>query len=326
MTAPVTVGGEVEEVPAPIRRPRTPADKAFRVLLVLCASSVLVVIVGIVYFLLAQAGAAWEYEGLGMLTSDAWVPRGIPPSFGFLGPLVGSLTIALVALLVAVPISIATSLAINEYAPRRVRRGLTALVDLLAALPSIVFGLWGLLFLNDAIYDTTGWLATHADFVPVFRVEGENLGQSLFLCGLVVGIMVIPIITSISREIMAQTPRDACEAALALGGTRWGMITDVILPFGRNGIVGATLLGFGRAMGETIAVSLILLGNERLWTQILQPGGGSISALIVKEYAGSSELTQSALTVAGLTLFAIALAVNFAARMIVLRNTQQIVR
>jgi phosphate transport system permease protein len=124
----------------------------------------------------------------------------------------------------------------------------------------------------------------------------------------------------VSREVMSQVPREDCEAALALGGTRWGMVTDVILPFSRNGIVGGAMLGLGRALGETVAVSLVLLSDERITSHILQPGGGSVSALIVRQFNGGSDLEKSALTVAGLALFAVTLAVNIGARAIVLRS------
>ena len=171
-------------------------------------------------------------------------------------------SIALVALFVALPVALAIALAINEYMPRRASRALTALVDLLAAVPSIVFGLWGLFYVDPHLRNTTRWLSDHGDFFPPFRVVGTSLGNSLFVAGLIVGIMVLPIIASISREVMSQVPRDQCEAALGLGGTRWGMVTSVILPFSRNGIVGASMLGLGRAMGETIAVSIILLERQ----------------------------------------------------------------
>jgi phosphate transport system permease protein len=282
---------------------------------------VLIAIGAIVIFLLSQSGPAWAHQGLRLITTQSWAPRSAKPSFGFLGPLVGSAFIAVIALVFALPIALATALAINEYVPRRASRALTALVDLLAAVPSIVFGLWGLFYLDPHLRSSMRWLGNHASFFPPFRLVGTNLGNSLFVAGLVVGIMVLPIVASISREVMSQVPRDQCEAALGLGGTRWGMITSVILPFARNGIVGAAMLGLGRAMGETIAVSIILIGDNRINTHILQPGGGSISALIVSEFRGSGTLEQSALTVAGLTLFAITLAVNLIARAIVARGS-----
>jgi len=297
-------------------------DRLFRLVLVACSSTVLVVVVGIVSFLVAKAGKAWHYQGIALLIRDSWAPRAIHPSFGFLSAIVGSLVIAAIALVVAIPLSLATALAINEYAPRRLRRPLTTLVDLLAALPSLVFGMWGRFFLDQHMFLTTKWLGRHGDFFPPFRLSGTNVGKSLFECGVIVAIMIIPIVTSISREVMSQVPRDHCEAALALGGTRWGTVTDVILPFSRDGIIGGAMLGLGRALGETIAVSIILAENDRLTSHVLEPGGGAVASLIVHEFLGSSALEQSALMAAGLTLFALTLGVNLGARAIVNRGAQ----
>jgi phosphate transport system permease protein len=200
------------------------------------------------------------------------------------------------------------------------RRPLTTLVDLLAAIPSLIFGMWGLYYFEKHAFLSDKWLGHHNSFFPLFRLTGGPIGFSIFDAGLVVGIMVIPIVTSISREIMSLAPREDCEAALALGGTRWGMVTDVILPFARSGIIGSALLGLGRALGETIAVSIILSQNDRLTSHILEGGGGAIAPLIVHEFLGSSSLEQSALMFAGLTLFALTLAVNIGARSVVLRS------
>ena len=153
------------------------------------------------------------------------------------------------------------ALFINEYAPARLRLVLTSVIDLLAALPSLLFGIWGFFALQKAQVPGAQWLANHLSALPIFSSDaepGRTLAQSSFVAGIVVAIMILPIITSVSRDVMAQVPREQCEGALALGGTRWGMIRDVILPFGRSGIVGAALLGFGRALGETIAVALII--------------------------------------------------------------------
>ena len=308
------------DVPFIPERPRTPADRRFRALLLACSSTVLVIIVGIVIYLIVKSLPAIRYQGLfSLIFTDKWNPRSLHPTYGFFGDLVGSVVVAVIALIVALPLSVATALAINEYAPRQLRRPLTTLVDLLAALPSLVFGMWGRYFFQKHVFLTDKWLGHHTSFFPPFRLTGAPLGSGLFEAGLVVGIMIIPIITSISREIMSLAPREDCEAALALGGTRWGMVTDVILPFARSGIIGSAMLGLGRALGETIAVSVILSQNERLTSHVLESGGGAIAPLIVHEFLGSSTLEQSALMAAGLTLFALTLAVNIGARTIVLR-------
>lgn len=306
------------EAKADLRAKRTGPDKAFRVVLFASASMVLVIIGFIMFFLSIRTVPAIRHSGLKLLTTAVWSPP--QQLFGFAGDLVGSLVIALVALVVAVPIAVATAIAINEYLPRRLRAPITGLVDLLAAVPSLVYGLWGTFFLDRHLYRTSIWLGHHVNFFPLFRLAPRlNTNGSEFLAGLVVAIMVLPLMTAVTREIMSQVPRESCEAALALGGTRWGMVTDVILPFARNGIVGGAMLSFGRAFGETIAVSLVLSADDHLTGHILQTGGGSVSALIATQFTSTGALGRSALTVAGLVLFAVTLSVNTAARIVVSR-------
>ncbi|MHB8464810.1 MAG: phosphate ABC transporter permease subunit PstC [Acidimicrobiales bacterium] len=316
MTAPRINGADRVDITSP----RTAADRAFRILLTACASMVLVVISAIVLFLAFQVGPAWRHQGIKLFTTDQYfAPAKV---FGFGGVLLGSFVIAIVALVVASPIALALSLAINEYLPRAVRGVLISVIDLLAAIPSLIYGLWGKYFLDRHVYLTSKFLGHHAAFFPFFRVQGDQTGRSEFLAGIIVGIMILPLMTAISREVMSQCPREPCEAALALGGTRWGMISTVILPFSRNGIVGAGMLGLGRAMGETIAVSLVLSTTERFTSHILQPGGGSVSALIVRQFLSAGTLEKSALTAAGLTLFAVTLAINVGARVVVGRSAR----
>jgi phosphate transport system permease protein len=216
------------------------------------------------------------------------------------------------------------ALFINEYAPRSVRIWLTSVVDLLAAVPSLIFGFWGFHALTPHLGPVARWGAEHLSAIPLFRLSpGEvSLTSSSFTAGVVVGIMVMPIITSVSRDVMGQVPRELCEGALALGGTRWGMIREVILPFGRSGIVGATLLGFGRALGETIAVVLMISFTVQANWKVLQQGAGSIAALIVTKFGEASEIERSALIAAGLALFAITFMVNLVSRRIVARSAK----
>jgi phosphate transport system permease protein len=238
--------------------------------------------------------------------------------------LVGSIAIALIAVAIAAPISLATALMINEYAPRQLKPVLTAVIDLLATVPSIVYGFWGLLLISDLQAAPARWLVDHASFVPIFRTPSPGLYvKSIFACGLICAVTIIPIITSISREVMAQAPRDVCEAALSLGGTRWGMVTDVILPFSRNGILGAVLLGIGRGLGETMIVVLVLSQGNHLTSALMGPGGlGSIAAQITENFVASSVITKSALILLGLVLFATTLAINVVARLIVERSSE----
>lgn len=321
MSEPLTSDEQAGDVPIVFPVDKSAADRSFRALLFCSGLILLAVIAAVTLKLVFDARSALVYSGLHFLTSDIWNPYSLQhPSYGLLGDLVGSLVIALIALIVAIPVSIATSLMINEYSPRRVRRSLIALVDLLAAFPSLIFGLWGLRYFSGHVYGTTKWLSHHANFIPFFRTPQAAYGDSLFVCGLVVSVMVVPVMTSITREVMAQVPRDQCEAALALGGTRWAMVTEVILPTSRKGIVGGALLGLGRALGETIAVILILSNNNALWLHILSPGGGSISALIASEFRGVPRMGESALDLGGLALFATTLVITLVARSIVGRR------
>jgi phosphate transport system permease protein len=211
---------------------------------------------------------------------------------------------------------------INEYAPRGVARGLTTAIDLLAALPSLIFAMWG----RDAFAKHLGppaiWLTDHLYAIPIFQrsEEAKQLGRSSFVAGVVVGIMIIPIITSISRDVMARAPREQCEAALGLGGTRWGMIRTVILPFGRTGIIGATLLAFGRALGETVAVSILI---ELVFTpnpHVLEQGAGSIASLIFVKFPEATPVERSGLVAAGLALVMLTFTVSLASRLVVNRK------
>jgi len=322
MSATALVGEGAQEIvdsPRSIRSPRSRPDAAFRVLLICSASVVLLLILAIILFLGNKGWPVLRSSGLSFFSSSVWQPG--TGRFGILGDLLGTTTVALISLVVAFPISLATALAINEYVPGAARRVLIILVDLLAAVPSLVFGLWGVIVFNAWLIGPSTWLSKHAAFFPLFRPGTGQLGRSLFVCGLVVGVMVTPIITSVSREVMSQTPREQCEGALALGATKWGMITDVIFPFARNGIIGAALLGLGRALGETMAVTLILSITNVPISHILYAGGGTIPALIVDWYdqVGPGR-GLDALTLAGLSLFVMTLAVNVVARIITSRS------
>jgi phosphate transport system permease protein len=194
------------------------------------------------------------------------------------------------------------------------------MIDLLAAVPSLIYGMWGLYWLQPRLAGTSRWLSVHASFIPIFKTSRPVFGSSMFVAGLVVAVMIVPIIASVSRDVFAQVPRVDCEGALALGGTRWGMIRKVVLPFGRSGVIGAAMLGLGRALGETIAVVLILSINFKVTSHILEPGGGSVAALIANQFGEASETGRAALIAAGLALFVLTLVVNMAARLVVNRS------
>ena len=318
-TAPPTTGDEVSvgEVPLALKPAKTSADRAFLITLLGASVIVLAAIFAILYFLARSSLPAIRHSGVHLLTSQHWAATGFHQQFGLAGVLLGTVMIAAIAIMVGVPVSLCAALLINEYAPTWLKRPMTSIVDLLAVLPSLLYGLWGLKVLGTQIYGFTKWLSAHADFFPLFREPDGTFGNSIFVCGVVVGIMIIPIVTSVSREVMSQAPREACEAALALGGTKWGMVTDVIFPFARNGILGGVLLGLGRALGETVAVLLILSQTNGIHFNILGPGGGQIPALIANSFESVNSLAKSALTVAGLLLFVTILVINFTARRVV---------
>jgi phosphate transport system permease protein len=313
-----------EDTPSrPSRRP-TGGDRVFRVLATAATSVSLVIVVLALVFLINGARPALSKTGIiSFFTTNLWNPA--VGHFGVLGLLVGTIIIATIAMSVAFPLALGMALFINEYAPYRVSRVLTSVVDLLAALPSLLFGAWGFFALQSRLVPTARWFSDHLAALPIFSLSRPDatLAQSSFVAGMVLAIMILPIITSVSRDVMAQVPREQCEGALALGGTRWGMIREVILPFGRSGIVGAALLGFGRALGETIAVALIISISFKANFHVLERGAGSVAALIATKFGEAGTLERSGLVAAGLALFILTLGVNMAARRIVGRSAQQ---
>ena len=312
-----------DDTPITINRAVTRADKVFRTALASSSVVVLAILAGVVVFLAAHGWRALREGGYHFVTDPTWSPDS--GHFGAMSLLVGSVLIGVVGVAIATPISLSLALMINEYAPVRARGFLTSAVDMLATIPSIVYGFWGLELVSSLQAAPAKWLVDHFGFVPFIRTPtpGEFV-QSIFACGLISACTLIPIITSVSREVMAQTPRDACEAALGLGGTRWGMITDVIFPFSRSGIVGAVLLGFGRGVGETMIVVLVLSPANHLTSAIFGPNGlGSIARQITEYFPSATPIDQSALIFLGLVLFLTVLAVNLAARAIVLRGERR---
>jgi phosphate transport system permease protein len=295
------------------------ADRVFDLVLAGASFVVLVVLVSVVVFLAINGWSALSQAKLGFLTDPVWSPDS--HHFGVASLLLGSIAIAMLATLIALPVSLATALMINEYAPRQLKGLLTAVVDLLATVPSIVYGFWGLELVSGLQAAPAKWLVDHVAFVPFFRSpQPGQYGKSIFACGLICSLTLIPIITSVSREVMAQAPRDVCEAALGLGGTRLGMVTDVIFPFSRNGILGAVLLAVGRGLGETMIVVLVLSSHNIITPDIMGPNGlGSIAKEITVGFPSGSPITKSGLVLAGLALFLTTLAVNLVARRIVQR-------
>lgn len=255
------------------------------------------------------------------LTERQWFPDASPSYFGIASLAFGTVVSSLLALLIAVPVALGSALFIVELAPGKTGKAIGYLVDLLAAVPSVIYGLWGVLFLVPALVPPQRGLDRWLGFLPVFDSRNGAYGRSLFAASVVLAIMVLPIISALAREIFSQAPREHKEAALALGATHWEVIRLAVIPFGRNGIIGATMLGLGRALGETIAVALVLAASFTTNIHILEPGGNTIAANIATKFGESGTAGRNALIASGLVLFAITMVVNMAARTIVYRGT-----
>jgi phosphate ABC transporter permease protein PstC len=238
--------------------------------------------------------------------------------YGALPLLVGTLITSATALAIGVPVAVASALYITELCPRRARAPLTSMVELLAAVPSVVYGLWGFFFLIPKLRPAEQWFADTFSFLPF--VGGPVAGPNYFIAGLILAIMILPIVSAISREVMATVPPDHKEAALALGATRWEMIRTAVLPYSRSGITGAAMLGLGRAIGETIAVTIVIGNAPQIGKQLFDQGY-TLAAVIANEFgeAASDPLHRAALIAAGLVLFVLTLVVNLMARGLVVR-------
>lgn len=306
-----------------------PKDYVFRSITRTGGIVVLIVMAMVGIFLATNGISAINEVGLWkFLTTQNWAPES--NDFGIAAVLFGTIQIALVALLVAMPLSLGTSLFITEVARGWVQRTLTSLIDLLAAVPSVVFGLWGAYMLQPNIVDFSKWISVWFGWIPIFQVEGVDPASPLrdtvpftastFIAGLVVAMMIVPIQTSIMTESFRRAPIGEREGAFALGATRWGMIRAVVLPFGRGGIIGGTMLGLGRALGETIAIYLIISPVFEIKFHILEKGANSIAAMIALKYSESNEFAMSALMAAGFALFVVTMLVNFTASAIIARS------
>ena len=292
----------------------------FRYVTTAVAATVVVVLLAMTAFLLAQAWPAVRTAGGDFVTERQWFPDATPARFGIAALLWGTLVSSILALAVAVPVAIGSALYVTEYARPAVGRWIGYLVDVLAAVPSVVYGLWGLLFLVPRMVPVQRFLADHLGFLPFFRNPDDVYGKSVFAASVVLALMILPIVAAVSREVFRQVPRDLREASLALGATRWEMIRTSVLPTSRSGVIGAIILGLGRALGETIAVALVLASTFDIHLRILEPGGNTIAANIATKFGEAGEVGRSALIASGLVLFAITLAATVAARGVIRRT------
>lgn len=320
--------GAREATPQKIAGSRGRGDRVFDRLTLSSGLAVLAIMVAVGLFLTLEATDALRSAGLSFFTTSVWEPdRG---EFGVAAIIPFTILIATIAVMIALPISIGTALFITEVAPTWLRSTLVAMVDLMAAVPSVVYGLWGLFLLQGHMIGLSRWMATWFGWIPFVDVTGYDSSSPLvnltvfsassFIAGVVVSLMVMPIQCSVMREVFSQVPLGEREGAFALGSTRWGMIRVVALPFGRGGIIGGTMLGLGRALGETIAVVLIISPRFDFSFHALEAGSNSVSSLIALRYSEASPFSLSALMAAGLTLFVMTLGVNFVASYYVARS------
>jgi phosphate transport system permease protein len=298
-------------------------DKIFRGLSGGAGLTLLVVIGGIAVFLVSKAIPALRADTTNFLTTKEFLPEADSPTFGVAALAFGTVVSSALALVMAVPVALGVALFITQVAPRRIAGVLGNLVDLLAAVPSVVYGLWGVAYLNDKIKPVSAGLHSALGWIPLFGDTGGRYGRSLFLASVVLAIMILPIIAALSREIFLQVPSGTREAAYALGATRWEMIRTAVLPFSRPGITAAIMLGLGRALGETIAVALVLLSNFEISAKVLGPGGNTVAANIATKFAEYGPTGRGALIATGLVLFVITFLVNLAARAIVYRSARR---
>ncbi len=296
------------------------ADRTFGSTTYVAGGLVLLVLGLITYTMTSRSTAALRHMGVKFFTTTAWNPPG--RAYGILSFIWGTIYTAFIALAIAVPLSIGIALFITQVAPQWLRRSMVYIIDLLAAVPSVVFGLWGVLVLSVHIKGFYKWLSRTCDGVPVLdTIFGPNpQGRSFFTAGIIVAVMISPIIVSLAREVVETTPQSEKEAALALGATKWEMIRGSVLPHSKGGLVGAVMLGLGRAMGETIAVALVIGSANGVVKLNALASGNSMPAVITAEWGEADALKKSALIAMAMTLFLMTIIVNMAATGVVNRS------
>ncbi|MEY4146713.1 MAG: hypothetical protein RL278_269 [Actinomycetota bacterium] len=300
-------------------------DKVFRGIVTAGALTSLVILGLIGAFLFGRGAQVFSQYGLKFITSTNWsasTEPGIANEFGMGPMLVGTVIVSVIALTFTVPMSIAGALYIEFYAQPRIKKLLTALLDLAAAIPSLIFGLWGIQVFTNIGQRWASFLGNRLGFIPIFNTISDNYGRSPFVAGCVLASLVVPITTSVAREVYSRTPRELIDTCYALGGTKWGAIKTVVLPFGKSGVVGGAMLGLGRALGETVAVYLVLNLNFRYTFKILESEGGNVASLIATRFGEASTEELTALIAAGFVLFLMTLGVNMIASAIVTRSTR----
>jgi len=319
MTATVT---PPEATPLPSAPPPPPlertsyGDRVFRVLLTLGAVSVPMLLGFLVYQLWTGSELAISKFGLGFLTSSTWDP--VAEQFGAFPLIFGTLVSSFIALLIAVPLSLGVAIFLTEFAPKAIRQPIAFLISLLAAIPSVVYGLWGIFVLIPLLRTTLfPFLRETLGFLPFF--QGPIYGPSMLAAGIILAIMVMPYVMSVSREVLLAVPDSQREAALALGATRWEAVITTIVPYARSGIIGAIILGLGRALGETMAVTMLIGNRHEIATSLFAPGY-TMAAAIANEFSEAvGDLHLSALAYVAFLLFVVTVVVNACARLLIWR-------
>jgi len=294
-------------------------DRVFNRTITAAAFTALVVLAGITVFLGLQTIPVLQTQGLSFLTTSIWAP----PDYGIWGMLYGSVLLSVIALCIAVPASLLLSVFMVFLAPKGVSKVLTNLVDLMAAIPSVIIGLWAFYIFDPVSQEWQQLLNQYLGWIPIFQNESGNFSGTPFTAGFVLAIMMIPIVTSVTREVLGRTPPELINAAEALGCSLWTMLRYVALPYGRGGLVGGVMLGLGRALGETIAVFFVLkiVFDPVNYYNIIESGGGSVATLIVSKFGeASGPYEVQLLLAAGFFLFMMTLVVNVIANLIVNRT------
>jgi len=293
---------------------RLSGDNIFKWMTFLFAFSVLAILLLMVVEMVEESLPAMETFGWGFITGQDW--DAVQESFGALPFIWGSVVTSILALLLATPLSVGTALFITEIVPKKAGGVVASLVELLAAIPSVIYGLWGVLVMAPWVQRSVGpFLIDHLGFLPFFK--GPAYGVGILAAVFILMIMVVPIITSITKEVILAVPQSQREAAIALGATRWEMLRIAVLPYGKSGILGAVILGLGRAIGETMAVTMVIGNTPQIFTSLLAPGY-TMPSVIANEFAeASSELHSAALMEIGLILLVVTLIINSLARLLI---------
>ncbi len=307
----------IEATPANAAAPAEPkrwGNQIFEGLTLLSALMVGALFLLVAYVLLSRSSLAMKTYGWGFLTNVHWNP--VTENYGALTFIFGTVVTSAIALIIAVPLSIGTAIFLTDLAPLWLRQPLTSVVEMLAAVPSVIWGLWGLFvlapWLNDNVYV---WLNTHFSAVPLFG--GPVSASCILSAGIIVAIMILPIVTSVSREILRSVPDLQREAAYGLGATRWEVTRIAVLSYARRGLMGAAVLGLGRALGETMAVTMVIGNSPKIQASLLQPGWTLASAIASSFGEASSDLSKSALFELGLVLVGVTILVNIGALLLI---------